>query len=360
MKVAFISRATLYTVPGGDTTQIVETAENLKKLGVDVTIHLSTDQVNYSQYDLLHFFNITRPADIMQHAVKAGKPFVVSPIYVVHGNINEQNKGLLFRTLTRFFSADGLSYIKSIARWIKNGEKIVSKKYLLLGQAKSVKWIARNAKCLLPNSESEMRRFIKAYGINTPYHVVPNGIDTSMLEKNIRPSAEYKDAIICLARFEPLKNQLNLIKALNDTPYRVYLHGKPSPNNVEYYERCKNEAAYNIQFRSWLKGDELYRVYGSARVHVLPSYFETTGLASLEAAVMGCNVVVTDKGDTRDYFKDDAWYCNPDDPESIKQAVDAAFNAPYNENFKKRILAEYTWEHAAKETFKAYSDVLKL
>jgi glycosyltransferase involved in cell wall biosynthesis len=95
-------------------------------------------------------------------------------------------------------------------------------------------------------------------------------------------------------------------------------------------------------------------------VHVLPSYFETTGLSSLEAAVMGCNIVVTDKGDTRDYFKNDAWYCEPEDPASIRQAVEAAYDAPYNEAFRQRIFQEYTWKRAAEETLKAYMDVLKV
>jgi glycosyltransferase involved in cell wall biosynthesis len=75
---------------------------------------------------------------------------------------------------------------------------------------------------------------------------------------------------------------------------------------------------------------------------------------------MGCNIVVTEKGDTRDYFKDDAWYCNPDDIASIKDAVDKAYKAPYDPAFKERILKNYTWERAAEETLAGYKDVLKL
>ena len=36
MKVAFISRATLYSTPGGDTKQVDMTANYLRELGVDV------------------------------------------------------------------------------------------------------------------------------------------------------------------------------------------------------------------------------------------------------------------------------------------------------------------------------------
>ena len=73
---------------------------------------------------------------------------------------------------------------------------------------------------------------------------------------------------------------------------------------------------------------------------------------------LGCNIVVTDKGDTKDYFENDAWFCDPDDLESIRSAVEAAYNAPYNPDFRKRILENYTWERAAEETLAAYKQVL--
>ncbi len=360
MRVAFISRSTIFTAPGGDTRQMEMTAHYLRELGVEVDIHLSSDKIDYNRYDLLHFFNITRPTDIMHHAAKAKKPFLLSTIFVEHNRINEEKKGLAFQLLSQMFSPDGLSYLKIIARSILNNEKIISKRYLLMGHRRSIKWIVNRADCLLPNSESEMRRFSERYQVKAPYRVVPNGIDPALVGKKFEQIPEYKNAIICLARFEPLKNQIAMIRALNNTFYDVYLHGKPAPNHKAYYEECKNAAAVNVHIRNFLQGDDLYRVYASAKVHVLPSYFETTGLSSLEAAFMGCNIVVTDKGDTRDYFGDDAWYCDPDNDDSIREAVDAAFNAPYNEAFRERILKKFTWQRAAEETLAAYNQVLKV
>ncbi|MCD6063833.1 MAG: hypothetical protein K0R82_1744 [Flavipsychrobacter sp.] len=360
VKVAFISRATLFSAPGGDTRQMEMTAKYLRKLGVEVKIFLTSEKIDYRPYDLIHFFNITRPADIIRHIRLAKKPYVVSTIFVQPDRINEDRKGFLFRTISHIFSVDGLAYLKTVARWLKNGEKIISKRYLWMGQRRSIEWIVNNAEFLLPNSESEIRRFFAQYVVNVPYHVVPNGIDTEITSRQFAPLEEYKNAIICLARFEPLKNQLNLIRALNNSPYQVFLHGKPSPNNHAYYDQCKHEAAPNIHIKDWLNGDELYRVYASAKVHMLPSHFETTGLSSLEAAVMGCNIVVADRGDTRDYFKDDAWYAEPDDIQSIRKAADEAWEAPYDESFRARILRDYTWQRAAEETLKAYTQVLKL
>lgn len=357
MKVAFISRATLYTSPGGDTKQLDLTAHNLRAMGVTVDVYLSYQDIDYNQYDLLHFFNIIRPADIIKHMKRSKKPCVVSTIFVEYGTVKQQ-LGTAQTILKKIYSDDGLEYIKAVARAVKNGEKVVSPDYFIKGHRASVKYVAKNAAILLPNSESEYHRFEKKYNISRPYRVVPNGINTELTTKEYPHSEKYHNAILCMGRIEARKNQLRLIRALNNTEYKLYIHGKSSPNAMAYFEQCKQEAADNIFIEGHIGDEELFTAYSNAKVHVLPSYFETTGLSSLEAAVMGCNIVVTDKGDTKDYFRDDAWYCNPDSEESIREAVTAAYNAPYSEEFRKRILDNYTWERAAEETYKAYQQVL--
>ncbi len=86
---------------------------------------------------------------------------------------------------------------------------------------------------------------------------------------------------------------------------------------------------------------------------------ETPGLSSLEAAAMDCNIVVTKKGDTYDYFEDYAYYCQPDDVNSIKTAIDVAYNSAVNPKLKEKVLNDYIWEKTAEETLKGYELVLK-
>ncbi len=358
MHIAFISRATLYSSPGGDTKQLDLTAHHLREMGVQVDVYLTDQEINYNKYDLLHFFNIIRPADILKHILVTDKPFVVSTIFVQYGEYEKRIRTGVAKIVGQIFSEDTVEYIKVIARRLLNGEKIGSNKYLWWGHRRSVRYIANRAAMLLPNSHSEYKRFSSKYNVNTDYRVVPNGVSTEYVGRQFGENAKYKDAVICMARIEGLKNQLSLVRALNGTNYNVYINGKPSPNGMPYYEQCKKEAAGNVHIDGWVQGDDLYSAYQNAKVHILPSYFETTGLSSLEAAVMGCNIVVTDRGDQKEYFKDFAWYCDPDSPASIKEAVDAAYSAPYNEAFKEYILANYTWEKAAKETLKGYNKVL--
>jgi len=352
MKVAFITRSTIYTSPGGDTVQALQTSRQLAAMGVDADVLLSNETIPYDKYDLLHFFNITRPADILYHSKKTTKPFVVSTIlcsYAEYDKHHRKGVGALFT----YLSADSIEYLKTMARWVRGADHLASFDYAWKGQRKSINEILRRAKLILPNSESEYKRIRQTYRCNTNYMVVPNGTDPEVfhfddkIKKNDR-------LVLCVARIEGIKNQLNLIRALNNSKFHLILIGSPAPNQRSYYKQCRNIAAPNISFIGQLPQDELVTYYRRAKVHILPSWFETTGLSSIEAAVMGCNIVITDKGDTREYFEDDAFYCDPNDPKSILAAVEKASPAPCNENLRQKILKEYTWKQAALKTLKAY------
>lgn len=354
-RVAYISRATLYQSPGGDTHQLEETARELRKQGLKIDIYLASQTIPYQDYDLLHFFNIIRPADILGHIDRTDTPFVVSTIFVEYGDMGA---GGWASRINRWAGADALEYIKVLARYLKNGEKINSRRYLYMGHRRAIRELARRAALLLPNSHSEYQRFCRSYGLNPEYRVVPNGINLDFVERNYDPDPDYDQAVICMGRIEWRKNQLQLIRAIKDTPYRLFIHGQPSPNNQDYYQQCLEEANEQVTIGGWLEPEALYRAYQSARVHVLPSYFETTGLSSLEAAAMGCQIVITDRGDTREYFEDFAWYCEPESVDSIRKAIRNAFEKVRKPGLKERILSRYTWARAAEETLKAYNQVL--
>lgn len=356
MKVALITRSTLYSVPGGDTVQAVQTAQHLTGMGVQAEIKLTNETINYSQYDLLHFFNLIRPADIMFHSKRSGKPFVVSTILV---NYNEYDK-YHRKGLGRVFSllpAKSIEYFKTIARWALGRDHLSSPEYIWKGQHKSITEILRNSSMILPNSLSEYRRVLQNYPCDVNCMIVPNGIDDHLFKRD--PFRRKDDnLVICVARIEGIKNQLNLIKALNNTRYKLLLIGSYAPNQKTYYDACRNIAALNVHFIDHVPQPELLQYYHRAKVHILPSWFETTGLSSIEAAAMGCNIVITNKGDAQEYFGNDAFYCDPSNPRSILAAVENASSCGYNENLHQTILKKYTWKQAALQTLRAYQQTV--
>ena len=157
---------------------------------------------------------------------------------------------------------------------------------------------------------------------------------------------------------EGIKNQLNLIKALNNTCYTLILIGSPAPNQLKYYRACRKIAAKNIFFYNHMSQEVLKDYYKAARVHALPSWFETCGLSSLEAVAMGCNIAVTERGYTRDYFGDDAFYCNPDDSGSIFKAIDRAAHSVSSKQLQQKIIQNYTWQRAAAITLETCKNII--
>ncbi len=353
-----ISRATLFSLPGGDTMQINKTAEYLRDKGVLIDIKLANDTIDYSRYDLIHFFNIIRPSDILGHIKKSKLPYIVSPIYVEFDNIEKLNGGLR-GLLYKVFGSDGIEYIKTLARLYKNAEQISDWRYLILGHKNSLKYVIKNSKLLLPNSHSEMNRLINKYHVTKDYIVVPNAIDKKVFNLSIVANPDYLDAVITVGQITPRKNQLNIIRALNQSSFNVFIIGKPSRNALDYYKQCKKEASNNIHFIDYLEHEELAKIYKAAKVHILASWFETTGLVSIEAAIMGCNIVITDEGDQKEYFKEYATYCEAGSIPSIRKAVEIAYKREYDTSIRNYIFSNYTWEIAADKTLEAYKKVIK-
>ncbi|MFT6165729.1 MAG: glycosyltransferase involved in cell wall biosynthesis [Vicingaceae bacterium] len=356
MKVLLISRPTLFSAPGGDTVQIKETARELIKLGVEAEVSLADEEIDYSSYDLLHFFNIIRPNTISGHVKKSKLPFVISTIFVDYSEIEKSERGLLFRVLANTFGADGTDYFKTIGRFIFNREKIIDLSYLFKGHKKSVEELLNAAHILLPNSDNEFRRLKERYHFRNTYIKVPNGVSKDFIRESLIQTK--RKGVVCIGRIEFVKNQLNLIRAIDGTDISLKIIGQPAPNHKAYYEQCKREATDNIEFIGHISKAEVIEELDRTKVHVLPSWFETTGLSSLEAAVRRCNVVITKKGDTEEYFEDYAFYCEPDSPKSIREAIKKALAEEVNPKLNEFISKRYTWEVAAQKTLEAYQKVL--
>lgn len=356
MKVALISRSSLFTVKGGDTTQVIKTAEGLTTLGIRADVFLSTDQIDYGSYDLIHYFNIVRPADHLYHIRKSHKPYVVSTIYLDYTAFDRYGRGLLYSLLFRAAGRHGAEYLKNAYRFLRRQDALVSRNYLL-GHLRAMRKILSGAALILPNSVSEYNRLSADTGYKGRYAVIPNGIDPGVFG-NIPDSVSREDKVICVAQVYGMKNQHALILACRKLGIPLEIIGKAPPNHAKYYEYCRKIGGSTVRFHDYMPHEALREHYASAKVHALPSWFETTGLTSLEAGAMGCNLVMGTGGDTRDYFGDLAWYCDPRDQESLESALKNALSQKSDHRLRERILTEFTWQKAAEKTMEAYQQAL--
>ncbi|KAF5045935.1 Glycogen synthase [anaerobic digester metagenome] len=212
------------------------------------------------------------------------------------------------------------------------------------------------ADILLPNSKMEENLIINKFNLsNSNFKVVYNAVDKNFFEANPENFInKYGDEefLLCSGRIEPRKNIHSLIKAVNDTDLKLFIVGKYDEKDG-YFSYCKKLSNDNIQFLGFFNQEELSSAYAAAKVHVLPSFYETPGLSSLEAAAAGCNVVSTEVGSAIEYFGDMAYYCSPNNVDSIKKALFEAWSEKFNHEVKKTV-KKYSWEATASQTLNAY------
>lgn len=359
------SRRTLLSVPGGDTMRILKTRKYLVRDGVrcDVSLDLEPDLAGY---DLVHLFNVIRPQELylqMRNAKRRGVPVVLSPVYVDYSEFERHDRSVPVRLLARSLPPSTVEYLKVAARAVRNGERHRGTVEVLVhGYRRLVERVLRGADLLTPGSRSELTRLRRDFDLDTPFAIVPAGVDHRLFEAAPDGAPEewqeLRDCVLCVARIEGLKNQRRVVLAARGAPYTVVIVGEAAPNHRGYARRVRREAPENVRFLGRVEHEWLPALYRLARVHVLASWMETAGLTSLEAALCSCNIVVTDRGDQRDYFGDLAHYCEPGSVASIRQAVDRAWSCPVNPALRAMVLERYTWERSAALMLEAYGSLL--
>ena len=370
MKVLIQSRKNFYELRGGDTVQLLKTKSELEKLGISVDIDFNYNP-DLSNYDLVHLSNLTRIQETYLHVKNAknqNKPIVLSTIYWPMDEFEKQGQVGIRKIINRFLGIDNEERVKAIARYIKdiNSRDQATRNLWKIGYTKMQEYVVNNTDYFLPNSEMEMDILCEIFGVGKKnYKVIPNAIDLDIARKQDMADIpeefqKYKDAIICVGRIEPRKNQLSLVKALDGTGYKLVIVGAVSDNHKSYFEEIKKYINKNSGFYyiPGIENERLYLLYKVCKVSTLPSWLDTPGLVSLEAGAMGCNLAVSSKGSTSEYFGSLAEYCLPNDIESIKRAIFTAFNKPYNDALKSRIFEEFTWKIAAEKTLASYKAVL--
>lgn len=328
-------------ISGGHLVQASSTVAALRRRGIDVT-STSDPSVSFDGYDVVHSFGMSR--ERLRAARLAGAAVVVTPIWWQYGAAQSR--------LARA-AASGIRLARLGASVARRG--VVETAARVRGHFEGSALAFELADLLLPNSRGEADRLREELSLTVPMHVVPNGVDAELF---VPPKeGTERSGVVCVARLEPHKNQLALIKELSGTGIKLTLVGDEHPHHRAYAARCRAAADHNVMFLPAMPQDELVSVYQQAAVHVLPSWFETTGLASLEAAATGCAVVTTSRGYAAEYFGNLAVYCDPQRRRSIGVAVSDALSREPPPALRRHVASLYTWDHTAEATLQAYLGV---
>lgn len=354
IRVLFQNRTNAYSQPGGDTRVMDALADGLRNAGLIVDIDCE-GKVNPSNYDLVHLFNFATPA-ITEHYARvahaAGVPYVVTTLCEDVPSFHNQSHA---------YSSLLMEYVRNgqPAGWFEQAIATMSPAHR--SSRFQNDWTVEHAAKLLSTGKRESTVLQRDYPACSPskFEIVELASPFSVIEDPSLFTDTYgvKDFVLSVGRLESRKNQLMLLKALEDSDLPVVLATGGFSYQPEYAEAVRKFRRRGTTIICDRLSDEmLASAYAAARVHVLCSWFELPGLVSLEAAARGCNVVVTRNGTASDYFQDSAFYTSPEDPASIRNSVLAAFYSPFKSELQE-VASRYTWEQTTEQTIEVYRSI---
>lgn len=356
-RALLVLRADASTRYGGDTRLAYETLAALRKAGVEADL-VESATPDARGYDVAHVINVGVPA-IAESQVDAcegaGVPVVISPVWL---DLREmEGRGRAFeRALIR--ERDPARAEGTLRRLrLTEKDRLLGRRGRtdLKKRERAQADVLRRARALLPNSAIEARDCMVRLGVHgIPLCVLP-------IATNLEPAAAWREerhGVVIVGRVETRKNQLTTLFGLRDDDIDIDVIG--AEFDLPVAAACRRWCP-RARLHGPLPRHEVLASLGRARVHVLASWCETAGIASLEAALAGAQLVVGDRGAEFEYFGEDAEYADPANPESIRAAVHRALARPARRRGDSLDLRvrRHAWESIARDTLRTYTLALR-
>ncbi len=302
-----------------------------------VAIQFATDQLEIDPVavDVLHLFDLRDTGTVHSFAKRAyerGIPLIITPG---------------FWSPHEFFYVSSRSWMKQLIKKVLPATLAMHWIDQSIQQTRQSSWAMQKevltwSQVIVTHSQAEKVQLIEEYRIDDSRKVqvvydsmLPTTIDRATAAEFV---AEYgvRDFILSVGSFDERHNQLSLVRALRRTNIPIVLIGSVNDGSQRYLAECKKAAERingQVLFIEHIDSPTMiYSAMKNARVHVVPSWWETSGRLSIEAALCGCNLVVTDRSPFREYLADAAVLCNPASLESIRQAVLYAYTSAQNQD----------------------------
>jgi glycosyltransferase involved in cell wall biosynthesis len=341
MNVCLAGYQAVSILHGGPDTQIRSTAKYLPEYGVTPILFNPWERFDRKLCDVFHIF-----------AANIGT-------YHLAREVHQLNVRLAVSPI--MFSLHSNRYIRNVLRATRVAQKFgkgVWSDYAIASDVCS--WADR----VLPNTLAEGRLVTEGLGIEpAKISVIPNGVDERFASADpslFKKTYGLENFILNVGHTGHVrKNVLSLIKALARIDHPAVIVGRII--NTDYGRACVAEASKykHILLLDRLHHDsELLRsAYAACDVFVLPSLFETPGIAALEAGLAGAKVVITKYGGTEEYFGKLATYIEPRSIDSIHRAIESALAIRKTEQLRDHIRREFLWQRVAEKTAAVYKSL---
>lgn len=226
-------------------------------------------------------------------------------------------------------------------------------------------------KLIAPNSKYQKQWLTKYIGVDPEKIVVlPNGVEKTNVRKkdliNFKKTFGEGTIITTACRIVPWKGINYLIEAVKLLPNRIKLmiagHGP--------YERELKKLTYSLKLEKRIKFfgkvpyPKIQAFIKASDVFVLPSMYEPSALALLDALVTKTPIVATDVGGTPEIVKDNkvGLLVRPKDPEDIAKKVNKILeDRKLRERIKwnqEKTIRRYLWKNLVKKYIEVYQKLV--
>lgn len=344
MKILYATYESVPLAKGGPFVKIQEMKKHLREMGHQVELFNMWESVNkLNEFDIVHL---------------VGSNF---SIYGLARSLKQRNINFFVEPV--FFSRHSPAFINTVSKIDKSIRKLFPGSWLDYG---FIRDICNWSELVLPNTDAEKDLIFQGFNIpEKKFSVIHNGVSERFL--NADPDLfikKYgvKDFILFVGHIGPKrKNVLALVKALEKINYPAVIVGRILDMGESKEVKKLVDNNKNIILIEELPNDSplLESAYAACDTFVLPSQFETPGIAALEAALAGAKIVITKYGGTKEYFEDMAVYVDPSSVDSIRGGIQLSLKSVKSNKLKEFIRNNFLWRKIAAETVDVYNKVLK-
>ena len=220
---------------------------------------------------------------------------------------------------------------------------------------------AKQADVLLTVSNYSRQKISEHYNIPMEkIHITPNAVESDIEIqircRNFRTIKDLGTFILYVARIEPRKNHLALLKAFTELKlakkgYKLVFVGRKDIPNPELDAYIKTSKDINLDAVVWLDdipNDMLSYYYKHCELFVFPSFAEGFGIPPLEAMALGCKVLCSKNTAMADFNLPESLTFDPNNVEELKQKIELQLECERSSaDVYQPILSKYKWAKVA-------------
>ena len=239
--------------------------------------------------------------------------------------------------------------------------------------------LAQNCHHIIAPTEKEKEELILHYGASPArISVIPCGVNLELFQPVDKEMAKQElgfgddKIILFVGRVEPLKGIEQLLKTMpylqNSQGTKLVLIGgdENSQYEMERLQRLSRDLHIedSVTFLGSIKQERLPYFYSAADVCVIPSYYESFGLVTLESLACGTPVVATDVGDFKNIIHQvDTGYVVMDNaPHHLAEKIASLLSKPSSDMKSalsiRESVTEFSWSNIAQQIIKQCQEVL--